>query len=190
MKLFEISARVDIDALIDVARALDVTTSNGWTDAGQAYKVLRQYYSHPAMQPFMYTGKMYRVLISEGEDGLEREDILAHGGTKLYSFARTEDALETFYEQLGDIEETQTMTYVSQTGKGYDVQKIYRYIIQYGEADIQQAAGSTSDRASIVYHLKRAGKVMEIVAPLNASLQVYDTHTVNVDNDYYDDDDD
>jgi len=190
MKLYEISNRVDVEILLKVAQALDVTTSNGWTSAGPAYQILRQYYNHPSTQPFMYTGKMFRVLITEGEDGLDREDILKQGGTKLYSFARTEAALEKFYEQLGDIEETQTMTYVSQVGKGYDVQKLYRYIKQYSDVDLQQTTGQTSSKDSMLYHFKRAALVMEIVAPLNSSLKVYDEHTVTVDNDYDDEDDD
>jgi len=139
---------------------------------------------------------MFRAFFTEGADNpLSEEEILSHTRRNdLLSFAKTEAGVDGWIEQLGDLDGSETQTITMQTGKGYDVQKIYRYLRQYSQADLDQAAGEPAN----LHNLKRAGglsqdsqafgtTVLEVVAYLNKSLEVVDVRSIDVD-EYYEDD--
>ena len=194
--LNEISSRVNIDILTQVAIALSVTTSNEWdTDAGaQGFKILEQYYNHPQLQPFMYRGKMYRAFLDEFE--LEKEEILQYKSSrKLFSFSKRPEGVKNWIQNLSTDEDDEVITFTEQTGMGYDVQKIYRYVNQFSDEDILKHGrdeNTRTHRDMAVSSLRRAGgtpkkhhgqyvnfigPVYEVVAPIDNSIEVIDDET-------------
>lgn len=174
MKLFEITSRVDVKLGIALVNAIEKFTGNSHDEEAEAIKILEGNYNNPQLAPFMYSGPLYRVVSFDGEVDPTKQDILKYqGGRTLYSFAKTEEGVEAFLDiAAANIEPPLTLVIFKQQGRGYDTQKIYRYVRQFSKDDLEQAGIPPK-----LFNLQRAGAtfknsdfegtVKEVIAPLS-----------------------
>ena len=176
MKLFEITSRVDVKLGIALVNAIEKFTGNSHDEEAEAIKILEGNYNNPQLAPFMYSGPMYRVVSFDDDVDPTEQDILKYqdqSGRTLYSFAKTEDGVEAFLDiAAANIEPPLTLVIFKQQGRGYDTQKIYRYVRQFSKDDLEQAGipprlGNLQRAGATFTDDDFDGTVKEVIAPLS-----------------------
>lgn len=173
MKLTDLfETQISPEGYAQLVDAISHFTSNYQREQPQAYAVIEQALNQ--MPQFLYTGQLYRCVQVYGSKGRAlstlRRNPLAKG---LQSWSKTEQGVERWMDDLGDLEETVTNIYLKQTGKGLDFAKVYQYGIQNKDQLSPQVVQELEN-------IKRAVDVEEVAAPYNNSVQIYRTETQEV----------
>ncbi len=201
MRLIEISNRIEknMPMMIALAKATVSAISNGHDDeeGTQALQFIGANIDTPEYAPFLYQGKMYRLIMLDGEEhantNIDMQMITNYvkneSKVKVFSFSKTQEGIENWEEMGSDPYGAEIHIILEQTGKGFDIQKIYRYIKQFPKDTIKD----NLDMFALGL-LQRAGgsedSVLEVIAPYNSTLRIVDTETKYEDDDYEDDDPD
>lgn len=173
MKLTDLfESQISPEAYAQLIRAISFFTSNYQRDYPEAYAVIEQAINQ--MPQFLYTGELYRCVQVYGSKARAlstlRRNPLAKG---LQSWSKSEQGVERWMDDLGDLEETVTDIYLKQTGKGLDFAKVYQYGMQNKDQLSPEAVEGLEE-------IKRAVEVEEVAAPYNKSVQIYKTQTHDV----------
>ena len=159
--------------------AVDAYTSNNHEgEAGQAgLAFLAIILKDPQYEKLVYEGDMYRAMVFDG-DAPSEDEIVKRGKGKLHSFAKTQEGVESFLEDTGDIEfgekEHITDLIISQTGRAIDVSAVYNLLKRLTKLNL-----ATIDRAA---------EVGEVIGPYAPPLHEVDRR--EIENPYFDDEDD
>jgi hypothetical protein len=199
MKLLEISKRTaNIPMMVKLFKAVDAATGNYHDDEEgiASLQFLANTINNPIVAPFLYRGKMYRlIMLDADEDKNTKIDmnminnyIKNESKVNMFSFSKTIEGVESWEEMGSDPGGPEIHISLAQTGVGFDVQKIYRYVKQFSKEDLEREVGTAE-----LYNVERAGGtrtgVFEVIAPYNETLQITDVET-KYESDLYDDEDD